>query len=207
MLKLYYAPGTIAVAVALALEEAGLAYEPIKVDFASGAQSKPDYLALNPKGRVPVLVTEAGTVLTETGALLDYIAARAPKAGLVPSDAERAAHMRSVMYYLASTMHVAHAHKMRGHRWADQQSSQEDMKAKVPQTMAECAAYIEANGFLGDYVAGEALSLADPYLFVVSTWLPGDGVTRADFPRLDAFAERMEQRDSVKAVRAKGILA
>ncbi|NUH65405.1 glutathione S-transferase family protein [Sulfitobacter sp. S0837] len=206
MLKLYYAPGTIAVAVALALEEVGLAYEPIKVDFASAAQTKPDYLVLNPKGRVPALVTDAGTVLTETGALLEYIATIAPKAKLVPSDAERAAHMRSVMYYLASTMHVAHAHKMRGHRWADQTASHEDMKAKVPQTMADCAAYIENHAFLGDYIAGDSLSLADPYLFVVSTWLAGDGVNRADFPRLEAFAQRMEARDSVKTLREKGRL-
>ncbi|KKL87316.1 hypothetical protein LCGC14_1935950, partial [marine sediment metagenome] len=84
-----------------------------------------------------------GTALTETGALLEYVATRAPDASLVPTDPDAAGHMRGVMYYLASTMHVAHAHKMRGHRWADQQSSFDDMTAKVPQTMAECAAYIE----------------------------------------------------------------
>ena len=64
MLKLHYAPGTISVAVAIALEEAGLAYEPVKVDFASAEQTAAPYLALNPKGRVPTLVTEAGTTLT-----------------------------------------------------------------------------------------------------------------------------------------------
>ena len=207
MLKLYYAPGTISVAVAIALEEAGLAYEPVKVDFASAAQTKPEYLAINPKGRVPALETAEGTTLTETGALLDYVAAVAPEAGLVPADPEAAAHMRSVMYYLASTMHVAHAHKMRGHRWADNQSSFDDMKAKVPQAMADCARYIEDNAFQGAYVAGDAVSLADPYLFVVSGWLSGDGVERADFPKLDAFAARMENRASVKAVREKGMLA
>jgi len=207
MLKLHYAPSTISVAVAIALEEAGLAYEPVKVDFAAAEQTGAPYLALNPKGRVPTLVTEAGSALTETGALLDYVAARAPEAGLVPADPEAAAHMRGVMYYLASTMHVAHAHKMRGHRWADQQSSFDDMKAKVPQTMADCAAYIENHAFRGDFVAGDALSLADPYLFVISGWLAGDGVDRAAYPRLDAFAARMEDRASLKAVRAKGILA
>ena len=207
MLKLHYAPGTISVAVAIALEEAGLAYEPVKVDFAAAEQTGAPYLALNPKGRVPTLVTEAGSALTETGALLDYVAARAPDAALVPADPERAAHMRGVMYYLASTMHVAHAHKMRGHRWADQQSSFDDMKAKVPQTMADCAAYIENHAFRGDYVADDRLSLADPYLFVVSGWLEGDGVDRANFPQLKAFAARMEDRASVKAIREKGMLA
>ena len=98
MLKLYYASGTISIAVAIALEEAGLAYEPLKVDFGAAAQTKPDYLKINPKGRVPALVTEAGTILTETGALLDYIAALAPEAGLIPTAPEDAAHMRSVMY-------------------------------------------------------------------------------------------------------------
>jgi len=207
MLKLHYAPGTISVAVAIAFEEAGLAYEPVKVDFAAAEQTGAPYLALNPKGRVPTLVTEAGSTLTETGALLDYVAARAPDAALVPADPEAAAHMRGVMYYLASTMHVAHAHKMRGHRWADQQSSFDDMKAKVPQAMADCAAYVENHAFRGDYVAGDRLSLADPYLFVVSGWLEGDGVDRANFPRLKAFAARMEDRASVKAIREKGMLA
>lgn len=206
MLKLYFSPGTIAVAVAITLEEAGLAYEPVKVDFAAAEQTKPAYLALNPKGRVPALLTGDGTILTETGALLDYIAALAPQSGLVPDDPLLAAHMRGVMYYIASTMHVAHAHKMRGHRWADQQSSFDDMTAKVPQTMAACAEYVQSDCLRGDFVTGDTLSLADPYLFVVCNWLQGDGVAVSDFPRIADFLTRMEARASVKAVRERGIL-
>lgn len=206
MLKLHYAPGTISIAVAIALEEAGLAYEPVKVDFANAEQTQAAYLALNPKGRVPVLVTEGGAVMTETGALLDYIAARVPDAGLTPADAEDAAHMRSVMYYLASTMHVAHAHKMRGPRWADQPSSHEDMRARVTGNMADCAAYVNAHCLRGDYVLGDSFSIADPYLFVVCNWLKGDGVDPSDYPAIAAFMARMEARDSLKAVRAKGML-
>lgn len=206
MLKLYYAPGTVSIAVAIALEEAGLAHEAVKLDFRAAEQTKPGYLALNPKGRVPALGLADGTILTETGALLDYIAATAPDASLMPADALDAAHVRAVMYYLASTMHVAHAHKMRGSRWADQESSFEDMKAKVPQTMAACASYIETEALRGDFVLGDQFSAADPYLFVVCNWLAGDGVPPADYPKIDAFMARMEERDSVKAVRAKGML-
>jgi glutathione S-transferase len=206
MLKLYYFPGTISVAVAIALQEAGLAYDPVKVDFAAAEQTKPDYLALNPKGRVPALVTDKGTILTETGALLEYIADLKPDAALVPQDAEDAAHMRAVMYYLASTMHVAHAHKMRGTRWADQQSSFDDMTAKVPETMTACAQYVETECLRGALSNGDKLTLADPYLFVVCNWLKGDGVNLTDFPKTSAFLSLMESRDSVKAVRAKGIL-
>ncbi|KIN75208.1 Glutathione S-transferase [Sulfitobacter noctilucae] len=205
-MKLHYAKGTISIAVAIALEEAGLAYEAVKVDFANAEQTKAAYLTLNPKGRVPTLVTDSGTALTETGALLDYVATLAPDAGLLPPDPVVAAHMRGVMYYLASTMHVAHAHKMRGSRWADQSSSFEDMKAKVPETMAACAAYVASDCLHGDFVTGDSLSIADPYLFVVCNWLAGDGVDPADYPPVAAFLKRMEARDSVKAVRAKGML-
>jgi len=205
-MKIYYARGTISIVVAITLEEAGLEYEPVKVSFATAEQTKPDYLGLNPKGRVPTLVLDDGTILTETGALLEYIAAVQPDATLVPQQPTDAAHMRGVMYYLASTMHVAHAHKMRGSRWADQQSSWDDMAAKAPETMAACADYVQSHCLRGDFVTGETLSLADPYLFVVCNWLAGDGVDPADYPKIDAFLSRMEARDSVKAVRTKGML-
>ena len=206
MMKLYYATGTISIAVAIALEEAGLAYEPVKVDFKAAEQTKPDYLAVNPKGRVPALVTEDGTVLTETGALLEYIATRAPAENLIPAGIEDAAHMRGVMYYIASTMHVAHAHRMRGSRWADQQSSWDDMAAKVPQTMAACAAYMQSDCLRGTYVTGDTLSIADPYAFVVCNWLAGDGIPPENYPAVATFLAAMEARDSVKAVRARGML-
>jgi len=203
MLTLHYAPGTIAVAVAIALEEAGLTYAAVAVDFASAAQTKDAYLALNPKGRVPALEV-GGTVLTETGALLDYVGTQAP--ALVPSDPLAAAQMRSVMYYIASTMHVNHAHKKRGHRWADQDSSKADMTAKVPETMTASAHFIEENGLAGPFVMGAEVTIADPYLFAVCNWLPGDGVDMAPFPRIRAFMAAMEARASAKAVRAKDIL-
>ncbi len=205
MLRLYYAPGTIAVATAITLFEAGLEFEPVPVDFATGEQAKPDYLKINPKGRVPALATDRG-ILSETGALLDYIAAIAPEAGLVPGDPFEAAKMREVMYYLAATMHVNHAHKMRGHRWADKQSSFRDMAAKVPETVAASCAHIETGCRMAPFVLGKAISLADPYLFTVCAWAAGDGVDMTAFPRLSGFLAMMEQRASVRAVRAAGIL-
>lgn len=205
-MKLFYANGTISIAPALALIEAGIDHDLARIDFAQATQTMPEYLAINPKGRVPALVLEDGKVLTETGALLDYIAALAPEAALIPPTPEDAAHMRSVMYYLASTMHVAHAHKMRGSRWSDKPESHVDMAAKVPETMTACAAYVEAECLRGDYVCGGHFTIADPYLFVVCNWLVGDGVTVSDFPKITAFMTRMEQRESVKLVRAKSML-
>ncbi|WP_424831741.1 glutathione S-transferase family protein [Ruegeria sp.] len=204
-MQLYYAPRTISVAVAIALEEAGLDYEAIELDFAGGEHTKPAYKQINPKGRVPALVVDGG-ILTETGALLDYVAAIAPQAGLAPEDPVMAARMREVMYYLASTMHVNHAHGMRGHRWADKKSSWQDMKGKVTQTMTASCDYIASKGLRGPFVLGEAFSLADPYLYVVCSWLEGDGVELSAFPRILAFRDAMEARPSVQAVRAAGML-
>ena len=202
-MKLYYATGTISIAVAIALEEAGLPYDTHQLNFAAGDQTSPSYTAINPKGRVPALEVD-GTILTETGALLDYIATQAPH--LMPADPVQAAKARSVMYYLASTMHVNHAHKMRGHRWADQETSWQDMTAKVPETMKASAQFVETECLTGRYILGDTFTLADAYLFMVCTWLPGDGVDLAPFPKLRIFMEAMEARDSVQAVRAKGML-
>jgi glutathione S-transferase len=204
-MKLYYAKGTIAIATAIALHEAGLDFEPVRLDFRAGEQTGPEYQAINPKGRVPALVTEQG-ILTETGAILDYIADIAPAAGLRPSDPYQAAKMREAMYYLASTMHVNHAHKMRGHRWADQQSSFDDMKAKSVQTMTDSATYVENHVLKGPFVLGETFSLADPYLYVACNWLEGDGVSVADFPRIVAFIEAMRGRTSVAQVIADDMI-
>ena len=204
-MQLYYAPNTISVAVAIALEEAGIEYDAVKIDFASKEQTQPGYAQINPKGRVPALAVDGG-ILTETGALLDYIADMAPDANLRPTDPLMAARMREVMYYLASTMHVAHAHKMRGSRWADKPASYKDMKAKVPATMTACCHYIVNNALRGPYVLGEHISIVDCYLYVVCSWLVGDGVKLADFPKIQDFMSAMETRPSVREIYAKGML-
>src|SRR6202023_4416764 len=143
MFKLYYAPGTCALATHIALEEAGAPYQAVLVDFTTQSQRSPDYLTVNPKGRVPALVTESGT-LTETPALLCFVAQRFPSAELAPlADPFALARVQEFNSYLCSTGHVAHAHGRRGARWADEPAAIEAMKRKVPATMMECAELIE----------------------------------------------------------------
>ncbi len=205
MLKLHFARGTIAAAVAIALNEAEADYDHHRVNFSEAEQRSADYLAINPKGRVPALETPRG-ILTETSAILEFIAATHPAAKLVPDDPFEAARMRSAMTYLASTMHVNHAHGARGARWADEPSSWADMKQKLPQTMSESADYIEDHVMIGPFVLGKTFSLADPYLFVVSTWLPGDGVDMGKYPKLKSFHDAMWQRPSVRMALSDGFL-
>ena len=197
MLKLFYAPGTCALAVHIALHEANAGHEAVRVDFATGQQRSAEYLAINPKGRVPALVTEAG-VLSETPALLTYVAQRFPQAQLAPlSDPFALARMQEFNSYLASTVHVAHAHGRRASRWADAPEAIADMQRKVPQTMAECFALIEQHYLQGPWVLGDTYSVADAYLFTLAGWLEGDGVDMQQFPKVAAHFQRTAQRPAV----------
>ncbi len=198
MLTFYYAPGSCALASLIALEESGLAYEPRRLNLANGDQRQPDYLAINPKGRVPALVTERG-VLTENIAIMAYLAQIAPAAKLAPlDDPFEFAQMQSFNSYIVSTVHVNHSHKGRGHRWTDDAAAIETMKAKVPQTMTESFALIEDKMLKGPWVMGEQYTVADGYLFTMEKSLPGDNVDIKQFPKVSAHYQRMLERPAVQ---------
>jgi glutathione S-transferase len=200
MFKLYYAPGTCALASHITLEEAGASYATERLDFKSNQQTSPEYLKLNPKGRVPTLVTDHG-ILTETPAMLAFIAQSFPKAKLAPlEDAFAFAQVQAFNSYLCSTVHVAHAHKGRGYRWATEESSFADMKRKVPQTVGACFALIALKG---PWVMGEQYTVCDPYLFTLALWLEGDSVDLAALPKVADHRKRMSERPAVKKVLAE----
>jgi glutathione S-transferase len=206
MLKLFYSPNSCALASHIALAEAGAPYETVRLDFAKNEQRQPEYLAVNPKGRVPALITERG-ILTESPAILVYIAQSFPKAGLAPLDDPFAfAELQAFNSYLCSTVHVAHAHRMRGSRWVDDPAALEAMKKKVPQTDGEAFRLIEQKMFKGPWVFGERYSIADPYLFTIATWLEGDSVDIATLPKIREHRNRVAARPAVrKALAEQGV--
>ncbi|HVM99121.1 MAG TPA: glutathione S-transferase family protein [Caulobacteraceae bacterium] len=204
MLKLYFAPNTCALASHIALEEAGADYETVRIDFAANQQRSPEYLAVNPKGRVPSLATDRG-VLTETPAMLAFIAQMHPQSGLAPLDDPFAfAEMQAFNSYLCSTVHVAHAHRMRGYRWADDEVTIEGMRRAVPRAVRGAFELIENGMLKGPWVMGEAYTVCDPYLFTLARWLEGDGVDTSRFPRLMDHRFRVAKRPaSVRAIVAE----
>ncbi len=203
MFKLYYAPGTCALASHIALAEAGAPYTTAKVDFKTNQQNSPEYLGINPKGRVPSLVTDHG-ILTETPAMLAFIAQSFPQAKLAPfDDAFAFAQVQAFNSYLCSTVHVAHAHKGRGYRWAADEDSFADMKRMVPKSVGASFALIERDMLGGPWVMGHTYTICDPYLFTIAQWLEGDSVDLAALPKVADHRRRMAERPAVRKALAE----
>jgi len=205
MLKLYFSPGSCALAPHIALIDAGAQYQTVRLDFSKQEQLSPAYLAINPKGRVPSLVTDRG-VLTEIPALLAYIAQTFPAAKLAPIDDPFAfARVQSFNNYLCSTVHVAHAHKQRGYRWVDAEdkTALEAMRRKVPTTVTQCFELIDRDMLQGPWVMGESYTVCDPYLYTLSTWLEGDSVDLNKLPKVRDHRQRMAERANVKRALAE----
>ena len=200
---LYYAPHTCALASHIALEQAGADYELRRVDFAKEEQKSPEYMRMNPKARVPALATSRG-ILTETPAILAFVAQSFPAARLAPlEDPFAFARAQAFNSYLCSTVHIAHAHRMRGYRWADDPAAIEAMKKKVPQSVGECFEVIEREMLEGPWVLGAAYSICDMYLFTLAQWLEADGVDLGRLPKVAHHRRRM----SANPVVAKAIAA
>ena len=205
MLKLFYAPNACSLAPHIALNEAGADYEAIKVDTLNGEQRSTQYLALNPKGRVPTLITDQGT-LTEVPVLLAYIARLFPKAELAPlawkTPADQFAffEMQSFNSYLASTIHITFAHIFRPERYADDDAAKAAMRAKAPKTLIEQFQLIEERLSDGrEWVHGSRYTVSDPYLYVFARWFGREGVGTIDpLPRIAAHRARMQAREAVK---------
>ena len=199
MLKLYYAPGSCARASHIALREAGAEFDLRLVDFSTAEQRGKDYQAVNPKGRVPALETDRG-ILTETPAILAFIAQSFPDAHLAPLvDPFEFARLQAFTAYLCATVHVAHAHIRRGERWADDPSAIAEMKRKAPEVVESCFQLIEDQLFSGPWAMGNAFTIADPYLFTLTQWLPLHKLESVSFPKIHDHEQRMLERTAVQA--------
>jgi glutathione S-transferase len=200
VLKLYYTASTCSLATHIVLEEVGADYSTVRIDFRSEQQKSAEYLKVNPKARVPALVTDNG-ILTETPAMLVYVAQSFPASRLALMDDPFAfAQVQSFNSYLCSHLHVAHAHRMRGHRWvdADDAHSIAAMQRKVPESVGGAFEMIEREMLKGPWVMGEHYTICDPYLFTLAQWLEKDGVDPERIPRVVEHRRRMSERPAVK---------
>ena len=204
-MRLHYAPNSCALAVHIALEEAGADYELVRINFANKEQRSPEFLAMNPLGRVPILETEHGR-LTEVPAILTYISLAFPQAGLWSQDPFLVARQAAFQAFLSSTVHVTFAHFFRPERWADTDDVRQAISQKAVDSYADNFRLLDEYWLDGPWVMGERFTTADPYLYLFTRWLDRIGLDRTVFPRIEQHFLGMSKREPViRALQQEGL--
>ncbi len=187
---MYTVPGSCGFASHIALEMSGADYD-VRLAPREGGKTASSFYEINPKGRVPALITPEG-ILTETPAILFFIAETYQQAKLAPfDDPWRIAQLQSFCAYMCATVHVAHAHRHRGYRWATEASSFNDMTRMVPANMTACFELIESEMLQGPWVLGDTFSLGDIYLLTIALWLEADEADTSNIPGVLEHRKRM----------------
>ncbi|TCS10065.1 glutathione S-transferase family protein [Caulobacter sp. BK020] len=197
-LQLYFAPGSSSLAPLVALEEISIPYGAHRLDLAAGDQHKPDYLKVNPRGRVPTLLVD-GQPVTEVLAILTYLAHRYPHSELLPlADPLRLAKAYEVMSWFASTVHVAFAQIARPERYADDEAVKAALatpgEARFARTLTDIERLAQAPG---PWLLGESFSVVDAYALVIWRWAERRQIDTGRYPAWSAKAARAFARPSV----------
>lgn len=198
MLKLYYSPGACALASHIALEEAGADYETVRIDLGKGEQKTPEYLAVNPAGSTPALVTDEG-VLTENFVIMGYVAQAYPEAGLADVESSFSFRkMQSFNGFLGGSLHPAIGRVL---------FSRPPLEGEARDQAIEMALgkyrLVEDQLLKGPWAMGGAYTVADGYLSVFTRWARQAGLLKtADFPRLNDHLDRVQARPAVQRVLA-----
>ncbi len=201
-LTLYCFPGACSRATMIALEEAGLTYATRQVNLRQGAQKAADYLALNPKGKVPALIVD-GTPLTENIAILGYIADSSPNAHLLPptTDALARAQALSAVGWLSSSILPLFGRVSRPQNFCDTPGAAERV-AEIAKDEARMQLAIAEKHMRDREWWIHAWSVADAYLFYIETAAERFGIPIGGFPSLAAHVERMKARPAVQRILA-----
>ena len=200
-IKLYYAPGACSLASHIALEEVGIAYETQKMNLMEGDQRKPEYLRLNPRGRVPTLVVD-DQVLTENVGILSYFGGGYPQAGLFPKKTWEQAKLMSTLAWLSNTVHPAYGHIMRAARYVDGDDHQEAVKAKGRENFH---GYLEEIDKLLEghkWAIANQYTVADGYLLVFYRWGNRQKMPVRELKHYSALVDRVLARKAVQKVMA-----
>ncbi len=198
MLKLYYSPGACALASHIALEEAGADYEAVAIDLKKGEQKTPDYLAINPAGVTPALVTDEG-VLTENLVVMGYVAQTHPEARLADNESSfKFGKMQSLNGWLGSSLHPAIGKVLFSRPPLEGE-------AKTGQIELALGKYdlAEQHLFKGPWAMGDDYTVADGYLSVFTRWArQAELLDKTRYPKLNDHLDRVQARPAVQRVLA-----
>jgi len=205
-IKLYYAPGACSFASHIAIEELGIPYTTVRLDLAAGDQRKPEYLALNPRGRVPTLVAD-GKVLTENVGIMAYFAGGYGHGKIWPKDTWHQAVALSTMAWLSNTVHTTYGHLFRPERYADDEAARAAVKAKARVTYGDCLREIDRLLAGRRWAIGNHYTVVDGYLLVFYRWGNRQGFPVKEMPNYARLMERVLARPAVRKVMAdEGIM-
>jgi glutathione S-transferase len=194
-MKLYYAPGTSAVGIRVLLEEIGEPYEVTLLDLAAREQYQPAFSAINPKSKVPTLIRDDGSVLTEFGAIARWLARTNPDAELLPQDPDSEARATELLDYVVGTVHMRGFSRMIVPIAFGPEAQHADIVATGRGMVSKGFAIIDA-GLAGKaYVAGR-YSYADAALFYVERWAERFSMPLP--PNCKGHYETMMERPAVK---------
>lgn len=199
-MKLYYSPGACSQAAHIVLHEAGLDHDSEAVNLrAHQTAGGADYYGINPKGAVPALVLDSGEVLTENGAVLQYLGDQAGDGVMFPKTGTRHYRIIEWLSYLGSDVHKSFGPLFNP-------SLSDEAKQAARDTVGKKFDFLETSLAGKDYLTGDTISVADPYLFAMLGWTGMHGIDLGRWPGLTAFRDRMAQREAVQVVlRAEGL--
>jgi len=200
-INLYYSPGACSLAPHIVLEELGIPYEAVKISTADGQQRSPEYLKINPRGRVPALVVD-GKVLVENVAILAFLGGGFPAKGLWPEKTWDQAQALSLMAWLADTVHPAFAHFFRPERYVQGEAHVQAVKEAGRKTFGECLAEIDRILAGRKWAVGGRYCVLDAYLLVFYRWGSRNGFPVKDLANYTALVGRVLARPAVKKVMA-----
>jgi glutathione S-transferase len=201
-MKLYYSPGACSLSPHIALLEAGLAHDLVKVDLrAKKLENGDDYLKVNPKGQVPALQLDSGELVTEGPVIVQMIADKAADKNLAPTrDHADRYKLQAWLTYINSELH-----KNLGPQFSPVLA--DDAKAFFKDRVMGKFKYVDGELAGKDYLMGKQFTVADAYLFVLSTWTKPTQIDLAKWPNLQAYNKRVAARPKVKeAMQAEGLL-
>ena len=206
-MKLYYAPGACSMGIHLLLEEIGKPYDTVKLDIRGGETQRPPFSELNPKGKVPTLQRDDGSIVTEYPVIAHYLAKLNPEAGLLPADAEAELRGAEAMDYAVATIHMqGFARLFRPSNFSANEAEHEAVKARGREMIEKGYALLDKALAGKEWIAG-SYSIADSAVFYVSYW----GAKRMGMtlpPNLAAHFGRMMARPAVqRMLAAEGLAA
>jgi glutathione S-transferase len=198
-MKLYYAPGVCSIGIHVLLEEIGKPYELETVNLREGAQYKPEFTTVSSKSKVPALLRDDGSILTEFPVIASYLAKTNPQAKLIPTDLEAEIRGMEAMEYAVATMHgqgFARIFRPGNFGPAEQE---EQVKARGKEMVEKGFQILDKTLAGKKYVAGDELSIGDTAVFYVEFWAAGRLGMQLP-PNVAAHYERMKSRPAVQMV-------